>query len=873
MLNHGVISPSKSPYASPIVMVRKKDGSQRFCIDYRRLNAITKTEACTMPAIVEALRDLGTARVFSTLDLRSGYWQIPLEEASKQYTAFATPDGATYQFNVMPFGLKNAPGTFQRLMTQEVLAGYLHNFAIAYLDDIIVYSNNWDDHLHHLTLVFERLQQHGLRCAPEKCRFATQEIEYLGHRVSATHNSPQPLQQHRILLAEPPRSRKQLRQFLGLCGWLREFVPNFAPLLTPLTAQLSTKQNFKWGPTQEQAFQRIKHILSQPLQLHRPDMRLPFILQTDASGIGISAVLYQEDNKARRVVSYSSAKLTEAQQKYHINEQECLAIITAIRRYRPYLEDRPFTLRTDNAALQWLQTMKDTKAKLTRWALLLQEFDFTIQHCAGRDNELADTLSRAPENTTTTEPEVDRLLPPTGPHLAAIGPDELVDRVRTAQRARHIHLQRLADRLAQPGDATFRQQWTLEDGLLYHLENENKQLLVPTEVQPLVIRTFHDHPTAGHPGREETERAIKQRYFWPAMHKDIAEHVRRCLPCARCKTNTRQPHAGLKGHDPNHPWDTISIDLMGPYTKTPRGNRFLLVVTDIFSRWVEAFPLPITDSKIITNTLENEVFARYGYPKTIISDNGPQFRSQYFLRVCRTWGCHTWTTANYHPRANPVERRNQEIKKGLRFHYLQHPRPDWEHYLPPILFNLRSRKNHATNTSPANALLGYEMRRPGDQQLPLSKAHIRIHDRPGQRNRIRHFQKQYQQRYAGEEELQPLRTGQQVLARHLHITPGDSFHPLWDGPMEVVARDGHNVYTLARPDGPTIRLHRDNIRLAPTGNPAAQPQPPPEAEPQPGPSRQPDDPAEPEDFLRSLMSDPETSSPETSSEDSWTSED
>lgn len=863
MLADGVIEPSNSPYTSPIVIVKKKDGTSRFCVDYRRLNTITQTESCTMPAIPEALRDLGAAQVFSTLDLRAGYWQIPLDNNSKQYTAFATPDGATYQFKVMPFGLKNAPGTFQRLMTQEVLVGFLHKFAIVYLDDIVVYSNSWEEHLHHLTLVFERLQQHGLRCSPEKCRFATHEIEYLGHKISTTHNSPQPLQQSRIALAKPPHTKRQLRQFLGLCGWLREFVPNFSHLIIPLTTLLSNKQNFKWGPSQEQAFQAIKTALSQPLSLHRPDMKFPFVLQTDASSIGISAVLYQEIQKERHIISYSSAKLTPTQQKYHINEQECLAIVTAIKRYRPYLEDQPFTLRTDNAALQWLHTMKDTRAKLTRWALLLQEFDFTIEHCQGRDNELADLLSRTPEDVTAEDPETDRLLPPYHAYLTTISPEELVEQVKASQRARTTQFQRLIDRLYDVENETRQQEWTVVDGYFYHLENDNRQLVAPEDVQRTIINAFHDHTSAGHPGAEETERAIRQRYYWPTMHEDISKYVRRCLPCARCKTNIKIPHAGLKPHVPEHPWDSVSIDIMGPYPQTPNGNRFLFVVTDLFTRWVEAFPLKITDSKTITDILEQQIFSRYGYPKTIFSDNGPQFASRHFIRTCRTWGCHHWSTANYHPRANPVERRNQEIKKGLRLHFLRQPRRDWEQYLPPILFNLRSRLNHATNTTPSSALLGYEIRRPGDQGLPLTTAHTRVDDRPGQRNRIKHFQRQYQARYAEEDEQQPLQPGQRVLIRNLTQTPGDAFHTSWDGPMEIISREGHNTYIISRDNGTRTKIHRDNIRLAPDGNPDETIPHQTPTEPQPGPSHR----AEhqqlaSDEFLRALDSEEDSPAPD-----------
>jgi hypothetical protein len=263
----------------------------------------------------------------------------------------------------MPFDLKGAPPTFQRLMSQEVLTGHLRNFTMMYLDDIIVYSTNHEEHIKHLQLVFERLQIHGLRCAPEKCHLGEREIVYLGHVVSTQGNQPQQLHLRQIQGAPTPKDRRSLRSFLGLCNWLRDYVPRFADIAYPLTDLLSAKKPWRWGPTEEEAFRSVKKVLAQPLMLHRPNPKLPYVLQTDASGTGMAAVLYQEDGGRRRIISYSSARFNPTEMKYHSNEQECLAVVWAIRRYRPYIEDKPFLLRADNKALTWLQTTKNGKRK------------------------------------------------------------------------------------------------------------------------------------------------------------------------------------------------------------------------------------------------------------------------------------------------------------------------------------------------------------------------------------------------------------------------------------------------------------------------------------------------------------------------------
>ncbi|KAK9700892.1 RNase H-like domain found in reverse transcriptase [Popillia japonica] len=368
MLAAGVISPS---HTKP-----KKDGKPRFCVDYRRLNDKTRSEASPLPPIQESLRDLGGARIFSTLDLRSGYWQIRMDASSKQYT--------------------------QKLMAQDVLVGYFRDFAIAYLDDIIIYSRDLQEHLRHLHQVLERLQRHGLRLNLEKCHFASTQLDYLGHVVTKEGNQPQTPQTghvNAIKAAATPTTRKSLRQFLGTVNWLRDYIPDASRIMAPLTDLLQVKTTFKWTESANAAFDALKTAASKPLFLYRPDLGKPFVLQTDASSIGAAAVLYQEEEGHRRIVSYSSLRFNKTEQRYHINEQECLAVIWAIRRYRPYLEDRPFLLRTDSKALSWLDGFRETKSKLMRWSLLLQEFQYTIEHVPGKDNQLPDALEMVPAAT------------------------------------------------------------------------------------------------------------------------------------------------------------------------------------------------------------------------------------------------------------------------------------------------------------------------------------------------------------------------------------------------------------------------------------------------------------------------------------------
>jgi hypothetical protein len=353
------------------------------------LNQITRDEAAPLPRIQEVLCDFGTAQVYSSMDLKSGYWQIPMDPISKHLTTFATSDGTLYQYRVMPFGLKNVPATFQKPMTR-VLAGLLGK-CVHVTDDIIVYSRTHEEHVSHLRQAFERLHEYGLHCAVEKCRFEVCELPYLGHVIGSKCNRPQEGHLRQIRDAPTPRIKKQLQSFLGLANWMREYVPRFSEIAAPLTDLLHKGKSFKRTTAAKEALLNLKEALDRPLVLHRPDPDLGFILQTHASGVGITAILFQEHESQRRITSYVSARL-------NVNEQEYLSIVCVVKKYRPYLEERPFVLRSDNKRLLWLNTTKESNAKLTRCALLLQEFNLRVEHVPGKENELPDLLSRQPSD-------------------------------------------------------------------------------------------------------------------------------------------------------------------------------------------------------------------------------------------------------------------------------------------------------------------------------------------------------------------------------------------------------------------------------------------------------------------------------------------
>ena len=816
MLENGIIESSSSPYNSPIVIAKKKDGGDRFCVNYKKLNSITEDVVQPIPKIQELLKDIGTATIFSTIDLKSGYWQIPMDRACKRYTAFTTPEGGTYQFRVMPFGLKNAPSTFQRFMMHEVLVGNVRNFSTVYLDDIIIFSRSWDEHLEHLTMVFERLFIHQLTCSIEKCNFGKRKLPYLGHLVSTEGNEARGEHIQTILGSPPPRTKKELQKFLGTCNWLREYIPDFATLSTPLSNLLAGKKTFKWTPEAQLAFENIQQKMREPLQLYRPAADLPYVLQTDTSDVGMSAVLYQPGpDGERRVVSYASAKFNDVHTRYELYEKECFAIVWAIRRYKAYLEGQLFTLRTDVKALAWLDKLKEEKSKLSQWALLLQELRFRVEPRMASRNELPRALALHPSGEVAADPDDHhRLLPPERPpqevspthEIFGISTHDLVDIIREEQQ-RDPAIYTIATACQGEGD-----RYKLENNSIYQSINGNWKLLVPKLTQPRVLYEYHDSALAGHPGADETLRSIQEHFTWKNLRSDVREYVRLCYLCSCTKAVRPPKNDVLRAHRPRGPWETVALDLMGPYPRTGRGKRFILVITDLFSRWIEAFPLSNSEAPTIIKIFDKEILSRWGYPRAILTDNGPQFTGKRWTDACRQWQVQQWTTPIYHPRANPTERRNQEIKKGLRLHLHNGNQRGWDAYLPQILFTLRRRKNAATGVSPSEALLGKTIRRPGEWRLKLLEER-HGGDRAARISDIQERQEAYQGSYAPR-----YRPGDGVYCRsHILSNAQKGIHaglaPPWHGPFTVHSHLGSNVYLVGQ--GPRlVKMHGNELKPA-----------------------------------------------------------
>ncbi|CAF1432643.1 unnamed protein product [Rotaria sordida] len=726
MLDQGIISPSTSPWASPVILVPKKDGNLRFCIDYRKLNAVTIRDAYPLPRIDDTLDSLRQAKFVSTLDLRSGYWQVEMDQDSRNKTAFVTHKGL-FEFNVMPFGLTNAPATFQRLM-DIVLAGLKWQCCLVYIDDVVIFSPTFEQHVKDLEKVFQALQSANLTLKTSKCQFCRREMRYLGHIITQNGIKPDPDLIKSVTNFPQPKKIKDVQSFLGLTGYYRRFIKDYSKIAEPLLQQLRNCQkgnhHLKWSKECTDAFETLKQRLTNAPIMNTPNFEQPFILELDACEYGLGAILTQEYDGEKYVIAYASRTLSTAERKYGATEREALAIVWATKYFRPYLEGNKIYIRSDCKALEWMRTAKDVTGRLARWAMKLSAYQIEeIKYRPGRLNANADSLSRNPlSNNDINQLEVSTI--ETAVNLWQN--TNILDDIRKEQEA-DSKLKPIIELLKTKPSTDFngkRNPYILINGLLYKIKNANKHynqrivgakhlLVIPRAMQNKLLEWAHDHPTAGHGGQQKTLFRLSTRVHWISMRKDVFNYIAACQECQQFKYNNAPTASPMQMHLVNEPWHTIGIDIMGPLPTTARQKRFLLVVVDYFTRWIELFPLKSTTSTDMVNILMNEVFSRYGLPQHIVSDNGPQFVSNLFKNFCDTLGIKQNLTANYHPQSNMTERVNRTLKPLIAI-YAQQQHNSWDDEIQKLAFAIRTAVNETTGETPAFMMFGRDLRGPLD---------------------------------------------------------------------------------------------------------------------------------------------------------------
>ena len=697
MLKAGIIRKSRSPWSSPVVVVPKKGGKKRLCIDYRKLNNVTITEKWPIPNILDILDRFKGSTWFSALDLKSGYWQIKMDPDSIEKTAFTTPDGH-YEFLRLPFGLKNAPADFSRIM--NIVLGDLP-FVEVYLDDITVHSTTLEQHIENLKVVFKRLKEANLKINAEKCSWCAKSIKVLGHIVSKDQVMMDPEKIAAIKEREPPKNLKQLQSFLGLCNYYRRFIKDFSKIAQPMFSLCIKNVKFEWSKECHESFDQLKSsLVSYPI-LRLADVSKDFKLYTDASGYAIGAILAQVDEKNQEyVVAYASRLMTKTEINYGITEKECLAVIYGIKQFRNYLYGTKFKVITDHSALHWLKNIKMPSSRLTRWSIYIQEFDCEIIHRKGSHHANVDAISRpvfAIElvNQTTDKEDEDEACK----NLDPWEDDSLLYYlkfgrfIRGSSKKQIKRIHRVASK------------FLINNEKLYYKKEKDILVEIPKiDERRGIIEKAH---SLGHFQVDSTYNALKDKYYWKRMIDQIKYVIKQCVICHRNNKTIVKYHPAL-ATSIKQLFDRVSIDLVLGLKETSDGFVGIVVMIEALSKYPWAKPIRTKTAEEIAGHVF-EFICIFGPFKELLSDQGKEFCNQILEKLKNNVGFEHIVTSAYNPRTNGMtERLNQTIIESLRKHSENNPE-EWPKHLNFVLMAYRTRVHSVTNYTPFELMFGRKM--------------------------------------------------------------------------------------------------------------------------------------------------------------------
>ena len=778
MLDLGAIRPSNSPWASAIVLVRKKDGRLRFCIDLRKLNNRMVKDAYSLPRIESILDSLGGAQIFSTLDLKAGYWQVEMAEECKAYTAFTCGPLGFYECDTMPFGATNAPATFQRLM-HDCLGELNMNWCIVYLDDIIIFSDTKEEHLKRLEAVFQKLCAAGLKLKPSKCFFFREEIEYLGHVVSGKGISTNPKKIEAVSKWPTPKTVYDVRSFLGFVGYYRRFIKNFSRNTKPIREVITGLENqskraakktyIEWTDAANAAFEHLKTMCVSTPILAYPDYQLPFTLHTDSSTDGLGAVLYQKQDGKMRVIAYASRSVSKAESNYPAHKLEFLALKWAVcEKFHEYLYgSKSFEVFTDNNPLTYVLTSAKLDACGQRWVAKLANYNFSIRYRCGVSNTEADALSRIKwpealsdnvdiENGCMDTHVINAVL------TGAVTKSSLIESVSCSVKVIPTELDKdtgkLSDinwtkeqrldpnlgviiRLIESGQLNKRRLQgkdssevksflrnkkclKLVKDVLYRKSYSDNSTSKKTLWQLVVPKSFRErallgcHDDVGHQGILRTLSLLRERFYWPGMQEEATQHV---LKCSRCLRRKHPPQvAPLQPILVTQPLELVHMDYLS--LEPSKGNiENVLVITDHFTRYALAYPSKTQTAQATARILWDNFICHYGFPEKFISDQGRNFESDLIKELCKIAGVKKIHTTPYHPQGNgQCERFNSTLCNMLGT-LSEEEKSDWKSHLGCMTHAYNCTKHASTTYSPYYLMFGRHPRLPIDVEFGLNK--------------------------------------------------------------------------------------------------------------------------------------------------------
>ena len=686
LIESGYIQPSKSPYGAPIIFVPKPGGKLRMCVDYRQLNSLTVKNRYPLPRIDELLDRLHGSSVFTKLDLQSGYWQIRIKPEDIPKTAFRTRYGH-FEWKVLPFGLTNAPATFQALMN-KILQPYLDKFCVVYLDDILIFSRSPEEHMQHLQLVLEALEQNELYVGLSKCAFGLQEVGFLGHVVSANGIKPDPAKVTAVAEWPTPKSLKEVRSFLGLTGYYRRFIRHYSDKALPLTELTRADTPWCWGSAQQTAFDALKSALVSAPVLVMPDPTLPFEVFTDASQFALGAVLLQN----KHPVAFLSRKLTPTERNYPTGDREMLGILYALQQWRCYLEGAEFTVNTDHLNHKWFQSKRDLSRRQARWSLWLESYygSVPLEYKAGKDN-LSDPLSRRPDLAA---------MHASTPTLSA----DLIADIKVGYAKDSLYT----------GEPKAGLRFEEGTGLWYFQD----RIAIPSvaAVRQALIAECHDCPSAGHQGVTKTLQRVARRFWWPHMSRSVHSYVTACSSCQLNKPVNQLPAGLLQPLPvPERKFAHITLDLITDLPLTASGCDAVLTVVDRLTKYVCFAPLrKDASAKDVASAFRRVWYRQFGLPSVIISDRDRRFLSHFWQALFQALGTELRFSTAFHPQTDgQSERANRTLEEYLR-HFVGPRQDDWDQYLDLAEFAVNDSVNPSTGYSPFYLAFGQSPSSPLD---------------------------------------------------------------------------------------------------------------------------------------------------------------
>ena len=815
LMSKGFIRPSTSAFGAPVLFVKKKDGALRLCVDYRQLNDITIKNRYPLPRIDELIGRLQGATYFSKIDLKSGYHQLQVKEEDRHKTAFRTRYGS-YEFTVMSFGLTNAPSSFMALM-HDVLKGLVDKTIVVYLDDIIIFSKgNKEEHQAKVEEVLQRLQEHSLVVNQAKCSFFQSSVDFLGFHVGRDGVKMEAAKVKGIMDLAPPTTKKQLRCFLGMIGFYRDFIDSFSVVSSPLSDLLQDKQIWEWNENRQAAFEKMKILLMSAPVLMLPDDTRPFIVNTDASSVGVGAVLQQIDTNGKlRPCAYFSKKLQPAETRYSTHEQEMLAIMLALKHWRHFLYRRPFTIRTDHRSLEHFLTQPQLNNRQRRWAEVLADYDFQIEYESGDTNTVADTLSRNPlfddgqrleqVNSIGTGTRFRNPLYDEKKHslnsVSSATSNDIITQLKDAG-ARDVEYTELLNGAQRDG-------FRVVGGLVYF----HSRVVIPssaTALQTTLLSECHETLVGGHYGVAKTAELISRHYYWKHMNKSVVCFVDTCITCTRSKaTNSLSPGLLQPIEIPERRWSVVTLDFIGPLPMTIRGNNAVFTVVDKLSKTTYFIAFNMSSSAVDIATLFfDNVVRLHGLPTTIISDRDVRFTATFWKTLWTRLGTRLAMSTAWHPQTDgQSERANRTVQQYVRA-FVNYKQDDWDTLLSTAELSYNNTVNPTTGYTPAFLQSGQHPRLPvsiGAESIcetaeDMLKQLFEALDKC-EKNSAQAQQKQKYQADKYRKDMQ-YKVGDKVMLRANHLKHDfltGKLTPKYIGPYEITAKIGAVAYQVQLP--------------------------------------------------------------------------